>query len=130
MASIGGMLAEPWHQRDTPGLSVARLPFPPADFTWPLLPWQGRKARREPRITRIARIREETTLRPTRHAPLSYVCLSYPCYPCYPWLILFLAGVISSKRAPCFGRGHARSLDAAGHLVDVPIPCGAVVAEP
>src|SRR5205807_3083736 len=63
-----------------------------------VLPRQGRKAGREPRMTRITRIREEKTLRPTPHAPLSCVCLSYPCYPCHPWLILFLAGVIRDRQ--------------------------------
>ena len=52
-----------------------------------------RRQEREPRITRIARIRRRPVAASTPFV-LPRFLLSYPCYPCNPWLSFFLAGVI------------------------------------
>ena len=66
-----------------------------------------RRQEREPRITRIARIRRKPVATSMPFV-LPRFLLSHPCYPCNPWLRFFLAGVIlpdsplDAVRGPAF----------------------------
>ena len=65
-----------------------------------------RRQEREPRITRMARIRRRPVATSMPFVRPRFL-LSYPCYPCNPWLSFFPAGVIPVQ-------GHDRLIQSGG----------------